>query len=163
MKLILSRKGFDSSYGGCPSPILPDGTLLSMPIPDADEPELPLYQDLFYHGRSLEDIRRALGGRKYTPGQRCHLDPDIRPLERREPLSTWAPAFGQCGSAQGHLRNQGVGIGDIFLFFGLYRQTEITEDGGIRFLPRSQPRHIMYGYFQIGDIITGEDIPKRYP
>ncbi len=34
LKVILSRKGFDSSYGGCPSPILPDGTLLSLPIPD---------------------------------------------------------------------------------------------------------------------------------
>jgi len=33
MKVILSRKGFDSQYGGMPSPILPDGTLLSLPIP----------------------------------------------------------------------------------------------------------------------------------
>ena len=36
MKVILSRKGFDSSNGGCPSPILPDGTLLSLPIPTDD-------------------------------------------------------------------------------------------------------------------------------
>ena len=28
MKVILSRKGFDSEYGGGPSPILPDGELL---------------------------------------------------------------------------------------------------------------------------------------
>ncbi|MGC9778582.1 MAG: hypothetical protein HZR80_05015 [Candidatus Heimdallarchaeota archaeon] len=34
LKAILSRKGFDSSFGGCPSPILPDGTLLSLPIPE---------------------------------------------------------------------------------------------------------------------------------
>ena len=33
MKIILSRKGFDSSYGGYPSPIFPDGSLLSIPIP----------------------------------------------------------------------------------------------------------------------------------
>jgi len=33
MKVILSRKGFDSKNGGMPSPILPDGTLLSLPIP----------------------------------------------------------------------------------------------------------------------------------
>ncbi|MHA1435339.1 MAG: hypothetical protein ACTSO7_15970 [Candidatus Heimdallarchaeota archaeon] len=33
MKVILSRKGFDSANGGYPSPILPDGTLLSIPIP----------------------------------------------------------------------------------------------------------------------------------
>lgn len=34
MKVILSRKGMDSEAGGIPSPILPDGTLLSLPIPD---------------------------------------------------------------------------------------------------------------------------------
>ena len=33
MKVIISRKGFDSGYGGMPSPILPDGTMISMPIP----------------------------------------------------------------------------------------------------------------------------------
>jgi len=33
MKIILSRKGFDSSVGGCASPILPDGKMLSLPIP----------------------------------------------------------------------------------------------------------------------------------
>ena len=34
MKIILSRKGFDSGSGGCPSPIFPDGSLMSLPIPD---------------------------------------------------------------------------------------------------------------------------------
>lgn len=34
MKIILSRKGFDSSVGGVASPLFPDGTLLSLPIPD---------------------------------------------------------------------------------------------------------------------------------
>lgn len=33
MKVIFSRKGFDSSYGGYPSPILPDNSLISIPIP----------------------------------------------------------------------------------------------------------------------------------
>ena len=31
MKIILSRKGFDSANGGGPSPIFPDGRLLSLP------------------------------------------------------------------------------------------------------------------------------------
>lgn len=34
MKLILSRKGFDTHNGGGPSPILPDGRMLSLPIPE---------------------------------------------------------------------------------------------------------------------------------
>ena len=37
MKVILSRKGFDSSYGGYPSPILPDGRMVSLPIPLDDD------------------------------------------------------------------------------------------------------------------------------
>ena len=34
MKVIFSRKGFDSSYGGFPSIILPDGQMISFPIPE---------------------------------------------------------------------------------------------------------------------------------
>ena len=38
-KLILSRKGFDSGSGGCPSPIFPDGTMFSVahPIDETSE------------------------------------------------------------------------------------------------------------------------------
>jgi len=38
MKIIFSRKGFDSSTGGVPSPIFPDGKILSLPIPDKLSP-----------------------------------------------------------------------------------------------------------------------------
>ena len=48
MKLIFSRKGFDSQYGGVPSPILSDGTLLPLPIPSRQ-------------GRSLRDIQSSAG------------------------------------------------------------------------------------------------------
>jgi hypothetical protein len=34
MRIVLSRKGFDSGSGGCPSPIFPDGSMLALPIPD---------------------------------------------------------------------------------------------------------------------------------
>ena len=37
MKLILSRKGFDSSAGGIASPILPDGRMISLPIPSSGD------------------------------------------------------------------------------------------------------------------------------
>ena len=47
MKVILSRKGFDSSYGGCASPILPDGTMLSMPIPGGEASNLK-FEDIKY-------------------------------------------------------------------------------------------------------------------
>jgi hypothetical protein len=33
-RIVLSRKGLDASWGGCPSPILPDGRLAPLPIPE---------------------------------------------------------------------------------------------------------------------------------
>ena len=73
MKVILSRKGFDSSNGGCPSPIMPDGTLLSMPIPSVDRDS---YDDLCYNGMPYSRILQQLAPKK-TFGH-CHVDPDIR-------------------------------------------------------------------------------------
>ena len=60
MKIILSRKGFDSSNGGIPSPILPDGTLLSLPIPGKFD-NLS-FDDLNYNGVSFSNILRQLRG-----------------------------------------------------------------------------------------------------
>ena len=50
MKVILSRKGMDSTSGGMASPILPDGTLLSLPIPD--KTARTTYKKLSYKGQS---------------------------------------------------------------------------------------------------------------
>jgi hypothetical protein len=48
MKVILSRKGFDSSCnaGGGSTPVLPDGRMVSLRIPDMSEVGYPLYRDL---------------------------------------------------------------------------------------------------------------------
>jgi len=54
MKVILSRKGFDAQFGGQPSPVLPDGTLLSLPIPR--ENDIVTYGDLFFNNQSYFDI-----------------------------------------------------------------------------------------------------------
>ncbi len=45
MKLILSRKGFDSGNAGMASPIMTDGTPLSLPIP-RDKGYCHSYDDL---------------------------------------------------------------------------------------------------------------------
>ena len=123
MKIIISRKGFDLSNGGIPSPILPDGTLLSFPIPGKFD-NLS-FDDLNYNGVSFSTILRQLRGKEdKTNHYNCHLDPDIREGLRNVPVSDWKPAFGQINSSQGLLRNQNVTVGDLFLFFGWFRQTE---------------------------------------
>ena len=149
MKIILSRKGFDSGYGRIPSPILPDGTLLSLPIP-SDDMEYT-YSELKYGNRSYSDIISELGGRTVTTGH-CHLDPDIHREVVSRPAG-WRPAFGQANAALSHLQNQGVGIGDIFLFFGWFRQTEHTAGGRLKYSPGSPGIHMIYGYLQVGEIL----------
>ena len=91
MRIILSRKGFDSSCGGCASPILPDGTMLSMPIPS--DGDVCGYDEIHYAGKSYADIWRELNPTGIHCS-RCHLDPDIRTGIRDNPKE-WVPAVGQ--------------------------------------------------------------------
>jgi len=161
MKIILSRKGFDSSSGGCPNPVMPDGALLSLPIPDDTlTPPLPdnavRYDDLCYDGCPYIKILKGLKPRKSF--DICHLDPDIREGIRANPVDGWKPAFGQTGSPLGVLRNAGVTAGDLFLFFGVFRETEY-HNGYVRFKREAKPLQVIYGYMQIGAVLeTPEEI-----
>ena len=162
VKVILSRKGFDSANGGLPSPIMPDGTLLSMPIPSDDDMS---YDELNYKGTTYSEILHQLAPNKSF--RHCHVDPDIRENCRVNRIQNWIPAFGQIGSAQGVLNKAGVEVGDIFLFFGWFRRVEL-RNGEYHFVHRnkgdfydSSDLHIIYGYMQIGEIIRdGTQIAK---
>ena len=147
MKLIFSRKGFDSSAGGIASPILPDGRLLPLPIPQSDGPVK--FSQLRFDGQSLSSMIKQLGGKCWR--ERCHLDPDLDAslIERPE---GWLPAFGQSGSAQRHLEQEGVGVGDLFLFFGWFRQTE-WHKGKLRFVSDAPDLHLFHGWLQIDRLL----------
>lgn len=163
MKVILSRKGFDSSNGGCPSPIFPDGTLLSLPIPSGDN---DAYDELVYEGKSYADILKQL--RPKRSYNNCHVDPDIRPDLRVKNVDRWAPAFGQIDASQGLLSNAGVGPGDLFLFFGWFRPVENSANG-YRFRKKHEgdfycwaDMHVIYGYMQIGTVLTDPAEISKY-
>ena len=154
MKIILSRKGFDSQYGGQPSPILPDGTLLSFPIPSDDN---IFYEELDYQGLSYLELIQTLNHRTIlNQDSTCHLDPDIYPLVTTR-AEGWKPAFGQTGSSLTELRKYDVTTGDLFMFFGWFRETEYYK-GKLRYRPKAPDLHVIFGYMQIGEII--EDITK---
>ena len=157
MKIILSRKGFDSSYGGCPSPILPDDTIISMPIPCGSDNGLK-YSQIKFGNKTYLDIWRELTKNNKLPDTYCHLDPDIRADIRDNPVKNWVSAFGQTGTAQGHLKNKNVTKGDLFLFFGWFRKVDFSY----HYIPDQRDKHIIYGYLQIGDIIQGDDIKNNY-
>ncbi len=157
MKVILSRKGFDSGYGGFPSPVLPDGTMLSLPIPvssDGISYSKLLHNEIPYS----EYIKNLVGSQLKIEGEGkfdldnigCHLDPDIR--ETCYPrLNGWHGIFGQNGSAQSHLKNKKVEAGDLFLYFGWFRKT-IMPHGKLIYDPMCKGFHAIYGYLQVGKI-----------
>ena len=89
MKLILSRKGFDSSYGGCASPIFPDSALYSLPIPDCYSNIT--YGDIRHGDTNIGEMVEDLTDKDVKRDHYAHLDPDInlRSLStRQEGLAT---------------------------------------------------------------------------
>lgn len=160
MKIILSRKGFDSTSGKQPNPIMPDGTLLSMPIPSGNDDKVCTYNSLYWNGISYCDIIRSLKPKTtIKPNDYCHLDPDIRG-DVCERIVGWKPAFGQIEASLTHLRNNNVKEGDIFVFFGWFRETE-EKDGKFEYVKDAPDLHVIYGYMQIGTIIEQkEDAPQ---
>ena len=160
MKLILSRKGFDSASGGVPSPIFRDGRMLSLPIPD--KKSVVTYGEIRYEGGSIGPLVEELTGGRIPSTYRAHIDPDIvydsLPRQRG-----WRPIFGQTGQAQGHLRKCEVGVGDLFLFFGLFRAVECSN-GVHHWAANSRPCHVLWGWLQIAEALPlGVATPTGFP
>jgi hypothetical protein len=150
LKLVLSRKGFDAQYGGVPSPIFPDGRIFSLPIPAAGE--RLTFADLHVNGLSIGSLVSVLTNGKVTPQHTVHLDPDVnRILLQRN--HDWLPAFGQTAGAQGHLSNEGVGVGDLFIFYGWFRAVE-PFGGGFRYKPGAPDLHVAFGWLRVAEVIS---------
>ena len=148
MKIILSRKGFDSTAGGSPSPII-NNKIFSVPIPDSKDDIR--YSDLIFNqDKTYYDIMVELGIRSIKKEAKCHLDPDLDIHTLKYRPKGWKPLFGQAGSSQIHLENQGVGVGDLFLFFGWFRRTE-NRNGKLKYV--GPDFHMIFGYLQVGKII----------
>lgn len=154
MKIVFSRKGLDSSFGNYASPILPDGQLCWVPIPEdsRNKPGLPKYEEIQFDKTSLGDIMNSITDGKFGLNRTAHLDPDIIFSHRNRP-DGWMPIFGQTGAAERHLRNQGVDIGDIFLFFAWFKQCTYI-DGKLRYDKTAPDIHALYGWMQIENKYT---------
>jgi len=159
MRIILSRKGFDSSAGGVASPILPDGTLISLPIPD---PASRIrYDDLTINNHGLGKIVADLTRERISSQHLAHLDPDLE-ADTYPRETGWRPLFGQEGAALGHLVNQGVREGDLFLFFGWFRQVQCIK-GRYQFIREAPDLHLIFGWLQVGAIIPGKQLARNAP
>lgn len=149
-KLIFSRKGFDSGYGKIPSPILPDGRLVPLPIPREQDPYrmADAFDDPDLVGQLLSDLSRE----KHSLDTHVHIDPDLSPGPRRRPPG-WRPALGQTMAAQSHLAGQGVGPGSVFLFFGWFRQVE-RLDGRWRYVRSAENLHVLFGWLEVSEVLA---------
>lgn len=159
MKIVFSRKGFDSSAGGVASPILPDRTLLSLPIPDPGSNIT--YDELTRAGYPLGQIVDDLTHSKITAHDKAHLDPDLE-FEAYPRQHGWRPLFGQDGAAQGHLIHSELKKGDLFLFFGWFRKTKF-ENGHLRYRPGAPDLHVLFGWLQVGTIYIGDRLGSQLP
>jgi hypothetical protein len=155
MKVILSRKGFDSVAGGYPSPhFIENGRLLSFPIPEENDNNNietgRTFADLRFDDRSSYlDIMKQLGLNKFND-KYIHLDPDISSAVLNTRHCDWRGLFGQSSSAQTHLKNQEVNREDLFLFFGWFRDVVRTSTG-YKYV-NGTDRHIIWGYLQVGEV-----------
>lgn len=167
VKCVFSRKGFDSSAGGFPSLIFPDGTLYSVPIPSGKD-DVP-YSDLEFHyeGEPIQSILNDLTDKHIysngswrvcdysKPEQKCHYDP--MPIAHESRIRM---AFGQAGASESHLRRQGVGKGDLFLFYGWFKSIE-KLDGRWRFKTGAKDIHLIWAWMRVGEMICLDSPEQR--
>ncbi len=153
-RIVLSRKGADAAWGGRSSLRIGD-ELVSLPIPESasravaaaeagtglryrDLPSHPQLGALHAHLRDMEADRFV------------HLDPDLRPELRsphhRHGRHAEEMLFGQVGAAEWHLRHQEVGPGDLFLFFGWFREAQLV---GGRWQRVGPEEHTIWGWLQV--------------
>ena len=135
-RIILSRKGFDARAGGSASPIFSDGRIFSLPIPQ-NHPSPKKYKDLNFYGISGTELLKEISA-KVKPTDYCHNDPL---------LNEDVGIFGQAGSSQTELKNNNVGPGDLFLFFGWFKNFSI----------KGRDLHHLFGWLQIKEIIEGSE------
>lgn len=155
-KVILSRKGFDGTTGGKASPII-DGKLVSLPIPRADSGDF--YKNLvFSPTESYLKVMKDLGIKLYSE---AHVDPDIRKSIIPQRPENWRGLFGQSGISQGILHKEKVGKGDIFLFFGWFKEVRRIGDS-YQYCRHAPDIHAIFGYLEVEDVFdiqAGDSVP----
>src|SRR2546430_7197227 len=115
MKIILSRKGFDSSAGNVPSPIFPSGEMCSLPIPEPASTvtnQSKRYAEISFGSYTLGTVVDDLTRGKIMGERMAHLDPDLN-YDSIDRQAKRKPVFGQLGAAERHLPTFNVQEGGV--------------------------------------------------
>ena len=131
----------DSKAGGSASPILSDDRIFSLPIPQEHRSPIK-YKDLRFDEFSGSDLLKEASA-SISLNTYCHLDPH---------LNGEIGVFGQASSSQTELNNNRVGPGDLFLFFGWFKN----------FSSRGNDLHHLFGWLQIDKVIKGSENIKDF-
>lgn len=135
--------------------------MFSLPIPSKHSPIR--YAEITLCGHSLGKVVPDLTKGTTKANSLAHLDPDLVPdaLHPRQP--GWRGLFGQAGGSQTTLANEGVGVGDLFLFFGWFRRAE-QHGGAFRFVTGAPNVHVLWGWMQIDKVFDVASIaPSMIP
>jgi len=160
MKIVFSRKGFDDKYGGIPSVIWPETKeMLSFPIPvTSEEEDGYLAEKMSFKGHQLDILLSNLKYKSIRVEQKFHFDPMIQSL-LPEKLSIGA--FGQSGAALGHLTNEKIAEGDVFLFFGTFCEC-YWEAKELRRFKLMNSFHAIWGFLKVDCHIDIGPIPSEH-
>lgn len=188
-KIVLSRKGYDSSAGGSFSPYDPDSlNYIVLPIPQKEgEAKIgnPLkFEDvkirsdyLPYNASNLKGVIEATGRKqtlrensKWIYCEHTHFDPWLGPCPWLSGDSDHhIGAFGQVGIPQKHLCKNGVGEGSLFLFFSRFVPIRGRKNNlGIQ-IREEKGAYFLYGWLRVGKVvkrfmdIPNEEIKSRHP
>ena len=153
-RIILSRKGFDSSAGGHPNWIFKN-KLYPIPIPQAYS-GIAYKEMQFENNLSYFDVMKDLGITQFSEG---HLDPDIHAKQLSQRKTHWQGIFGQHGAALSHLNHRNVGEDDLFLFFGWFKQIDYVNNK-FSYVKEAPDIHVVWGYLEVDQII---DFQKKRP
>jgi hypothetical protein len=158
-KVILSRKGFDKNAGGKPSFIFED-RLITLPIPGDGSSGISHDHLRFDDRISLQQVMRDVGIQAY---QDCHLDPDLYHFVYPNRHAQWRPAFGQTGGQETRLQNNSVKEGDLFLFYGWFKQIRLGRSGRFEYIQNARNLHVIYGYLEVDEVFNLEDPKVQVP
>jgi Nucleotide modification associated domain 3 len=154
--------------GRAPSPFLPSGDLVSLPIP-AKTTHVITYAQINTPLGPLGPVVSALTANKTKPisaQHTAHLDPDLEVGLTARPPGRWIAAFGQrTPGAVAALTKAGVGEGDLFLFFGWFREL-CSNSQPFVFKRGANDLHIIFGWLQVGGVWGASNFArllKAYP
>ena len=177
MKIILSRKGFDSKAGGIPSPIFPNGDMISFPIPDAKDSDK--YADLQYtdennnkysYERILDNLYSCKNTKyckemkKNLSNLQCHLDPDIDKTRRSKGCENWEPLFGQIDQTGKYLKSNIKNLENedyLFLFFGWFHKVKQQNEKFVYEIGKNKDLHIIWGYLLVNEMLTDTESQRK--